>query len=137
MKKLFIITLLVGFSTISVAQTTSTDPRLTENLGAQAKDMQEKNPGYYEFLVFELDNAYFLTSEAPDPNVKQEIKPISEVNDADGNPFNPEDLKDPKTFNFKKYNFKRTYDNRVVYELEDGTYLVFLTLKEVKEIYKK
>ena len=126
---------LLVFQAITIAQ--ETDPRIIQNIGEKAVAIQEDNPDYYDFLVYELDNAFYLTTETPDPGVKQEIIDISAIKDGAGEAFNVETLSDLSTFNFKAYNFKQTYDNRVVYTLDDGSYLVFYTLKEIKENYKK
>ena len=129
--------LMLVFQAFTFAQDKSVDPRLEANIGEEAVTLQENNPDYYDFLVYELDNSYFITSESPDPAVKQEVYSISRIKDTEGNEFDETVLIDTETFNFKAYNFKRTHDNRVLYELSDGRYLVFYTLKEVKENYKK
>ena len=129
--------LALALQAVAIAQDSSVDPRLEANIGAEAITLKENNPDYYNFLIYELNESYFVTSETPDPGVKQEVYSISRIKDAEGNEFNESVLENSETFNFKAYNFKRTHDNRVLYELSDGRYLVFYTLKEVKENYKK
>ena len=137
MKIVFTTLLFLATASISISQETVPDTRIVKNIGEKASTFQTENPDYYDFLVYELNNAYFITSESPDPGVKQEIIEISRIKDESGNDFDESTLDDLTTFNFKAYNFKQTYDNRVVYILADGRYLVFYTLKEVKENYKK
>lgn len=136
MKKLAAIFLIMA-PFLAICQSIEVDQRLIKNLGVDATTLAENNPEYYKFLLYELDNAYFITSETPDPSIKQEIRNISTIKDTEGNPFNEEVLANPSTFNFKQYNFKQAHDNRVLYLLSDGRYLVFFSLKEVKANYKK
>ena len=127
----------IAFQALTLAQETSVDPRLEENMGEKAITLQENNPDYYNFLVYDLDNAYFITTESLDHGVKQEVYSISIVKDENGDSFVESVLDNPETFNYKKYSFKRTHDNRVCYELSDGRYIIFYSMKEVKENYNK
>lgn len=114
------------------------DERLIAVHGDKAVSLSENNPEYYQFLVFELDNSYYiLNADQYDAGQKGEILDISNVMDNNDQPFDIGVLDDLTTFNIHLYNFKRIQNERVAYDLGDGRYLIFYSLEEVKLSYGK
>lgn len=130
--------MLLAFLSMSCyAQSTfQVDSRLLKNHGESIIALKKSNSDYYAFLLYEINNAYFISAVKPSLKVKYEMLNVALIKDENGNTFDNSALADLSKFNFKMYNFKQSYNNRVVYLLDDGRYLIFYALKEIKENYK-
>jgi hypothetical protein len=116
------------------------DPRLLVNneIGAKAQEYFTSNPDQYKFLLFELENAYFIRSMAEvTDGQKATLLSISEVYSVDGQVFDPIVLSNPATFNFHLYNFQRSETKTVGYNLGNGNVLVFYSLEKLRMMYSQ
>jgi hypothetical protein len=128
--KFFLIAISFLFVGISFSQTKDeVDPRLIENQGTEIYNILKYRKDYYKFLLWELDNAYQVinTSDA----LGQNILPVSNIVDKNGVSFNPNEVNNPQTFNFIKYNFVRQKEQNVYYNLGNGKVLMFKALKSM------
>lgn len=141
MKKL-VFTLLTSFSIMIYAQSNQAiDSRLLVNkeLGAKAAEYYKSNIAEYQFLVYELDHAFFVQSLDKVPaNHKSELKSIENiVSIIDGLKFDPTILSTPGMFNFHAYNFERNQTQTIGYNLGNGNVLVFYSLEKVRENFNQ
>ncbi|MGV6862411.1 MAG: hypothetical protein ACWA41_11605 [Putridiphycobacter sp.] len=126
--KTIILFLSLFFVGISFAQTKQeVDPRLIVNKGEEIYQILEYRKDYYKFLLWELDNAYEIVNVSDISN--QNLIPVSNIVDKNGNAFNVAELDTPESFNFIKYNFVRQKEQDVYYDLGDGRALKFTALK--------
>ena len=114
------------------------DSRLLVNkeIGAKAMEYYSTNPEQYNFLLFELENAYFIRSMA-DVTESQQAKllSIAEIYSTSGEKFNVAILNNPATFNFHLYNFQRSETETIGYNLGNGNVLVFYSIEKLREMY--
>lgn len=138
-QKNVILLLLCLLSVASMAQDQNTiDQRLVDTYGEKATKLFETNKEYYDFLVYELDNSFYIADDLEmSSETKNNYFQIESVQHKDGSPFDLAVLADLSTFNIHNYNFIREADNRVIYDLGDGRYIVFYSLNEIKSNYGK
>lgn len=118
-------------------ETQEIDPSLmvSEELGAKAVDYMANDPEEYQYLVFELDNAYFIKSyESLTNNQKAQLRTLDGVLSTDGKPFDPIVLQNGE-FNFHNYNFERSETQTIGYDLGNGQVLVFYSLEKLRIIF--
>lgn len=126
MKKIFLLVFL-AFSGVTMAQSKiEVDSRLIENHGDEIYQILEYRKDYYKFLLWELDNAYEIVAITSLSNPA--LIDISTVVDKDGNHFNVNEVDNPETLNFMKYNFVRHKEYDVYYDLGDGRAIKFTAL---------
>jgi Zn-dependent M32 family carboxypeptidase len=140
MKKLGLL-VSIFISVISFGQNYSQiDPRLLANkeVGSKAAEYFSTDPAEYNFLLFELENAYFIRSMAEvTENQKGQLLSIVDVQTVDGVKFDPSVLADPATFNFHLYNFQRSQTKTVGYDLGNGNVLVFYSIEKLRLMYSQ
>lgn len=136
--KLFLIA--ICLLNISFSQTNDNiDKRLSVNkeLGVKAAEYYNSNKAEYDFLVYELDNSFFIQSIDKVPvNHKNELRSIHEVvSVVDAKPFDIAVLNDLSSFNFHAYTFTRSQTMTIGYDLGNGQVLVFYSIQKVRENY--
>lgn len=137
--KLITLLCLLCFFSISKAQNQGEiDQRLFELHGEKLIQLYENNKEYYNFLLYELNNSFYIVENTQiNTDFKENYRNINSVKDKEGNPFDISLLANPDTFNFFNYSFERAQNERTVYDLGDGRLLIFYSLTEIKENYKK
>ncbi len=131
----------IFISAISFGQNESQiDPRLLANkeVGAKAAEYFSTDPAQYNFLLFELENAYFIRSIAEvTENQKAQLLSIEGIQTAEGIKFDPAVLSNPATFNFHLYNFQRSETKTVGYDLGNGNVIVFYSIEKLRMMYSQ
>ncbi len=131
----------IFISVISFGQNESQiDPRLLVNkeVGSKAAEYFSTDPEQYNFLLFELENAYFIRSMAEvTENQKAKLLSVEDVQTSDGLKFDPAVLANPATFNFHLYNFQRSETKTVGYDLGNGNVLVFYSIEKLRLMYSQ
>lgn len=140
MKKIALLfSLLVSFA--SIAQNESQiDPRLLVNkeVGSKAAEYFSTDPDQYNFLLFELENAYFIRSIAEvTESQKAQLLSINGIQTSSGEVFDPAVLNNPATFNFHLYNFQRSETKTIGYDLGNGNVLVFYSIEKLRLMYSQ
>ncbi len=126
--KVFLLAISFLFLGYSYSQTKAdVDVRLIENHGDEIYNILKYRKDYYNFLLWELDNAYEIVNISEVQN--QTLLPITNITDKNGGIFNPDEVNDPTSFNFIKYNFVRQKEQKVYYNLGNGKVLIFKALK--------
>lgn len=114
------------------------DPRLMMNprIAIKSQDHYLNNPDEYLFMVYELDNAYFIRemNTLNEPQ-KKSLKSIETIVDINGNPFDVAVLNDLTTFNFHLYNFERNENRTIAYDLQNGKILGFYSQEKLREMF--
>lgn len=116
------------------------DPRLLVNkeVGSKAAEYFSTDPDQYNFLLFELENAFFVRSMADvTENQKAQLLSIEDIQTADGVKFDPTILANAATFNFHLYNFQRSQTKTVGYDLGNGNVLVFYSIEKLRLMYSQ
>ncbi len=126
--KLFLLAIAFLFLSHGYSQTKAdVDARLIENHGDEIYNILKYRKDYYNFLLWELDNAYEIVNLTEVQG--QNLLPITNITDKNGIAFNPVEINNLETFNFIKYNFVRQKEQKVYYDLGNGKVLVFKALK--------
>jgi len=134
--KVFFIALSFLFVGISFSQTKDeVDARLIENQGTEIYNILQYQKDYYKFLLWELDHAYQIINKSD--VLGENLLPISNIVDKNGLTFNPDEVNNPDTFNFIKYNFVRQKEVNVYYDLGNGKVLALTSLSGVWEEFRK
>jgi len=138
MKKTFLILTLVITNLIFSQSKTDFDPRIVENKGEQVTHIYQNQQDYYQFLLFELDNGYQVVSKNTlAKEQRKELKSIKGIQSKSGEKFTVNQLENPATFNFMKYNFIREKDNHTYYDLNNGNVLVIFSQMHIKREFLK
>lgn len=134
--KVFFIAMSFLFVGISFSQTKDeVDNRLIENQGTEIYNILQYQKDYYKFLLWELDNGYHIINKSD--VLGENLLPISNIVDKNGLTFNPDEVNNPDTFNFIKYNFVRQKEVNVYYDLGNGKVLALTSLSGVWEEFRK
>lgn len=138
MKKIALLFCLL-ISVISFGQNESQiDPRLLVNkeLGSKAAEYFSSDPEQYNFLLFELENAFIIRplSEVTESQ-KSQLLSIEGIQTSAGEKFDPAVLSNLATFNFHLYNFQRSQTKTIGYDLGNGNVLVFYSIEKLQMIY--
>jgi len=113
------------------------DQRLKTNHGESINRIFEKQKSYYDFLVWELNKGYEIVDMTTlDLNVV-DVRSVQNISNSNGETFKLELLEMPKVFNFIDFNFKREKQTEVYYDLENGTVIMFYSLRSVWNNYKE
>ncbi len=99
------------------------DARLEKNHGDTISVIFSKSHNYYNFLLFELDNAYELKSKS-ELTEKSGILKASSFKNSKGKALSKQDVV-KGTFNFKEWGIVLKQDAPVIIELDDQTVLYF------------
>lgn len=99
------------------------DPRLQANHGDTIAAIFSKNHNYYNFLLFEMDNAYELKSKSDVAGTGGILKATAFKN-AKGKTLSRQDVVQG-VFNFKEWGIVLQQNTPVVIELDDQTVLYF------------
>lgn len=110
------------------------DHRLIENHGDDIYRILTSRKDYYKFLYFELTNAYEIVelSDLDNP----QLLSVEGIQTKSGEAFDVNEVNDPATFNFIKYNFEREKHNEVYYDLGNGKVLKFKSLMDVAQAFR-
>lgn len=134
--KVFFIAMSFLFVGISFSQTKDeVDNRLIENQGTEIYNILQYQKDYYKFLLWELDNGYHIINKSD--VLGENLLPISNIVDKNGLTFNPDEVNNPDTFNFIKYNFVRQKEVNAYYDLGNGKVLALTSLSGVWEEFRK
>jgi hypothetical protein len=126
--KIFFIAFSLFFVGIGFSQTKDeVDPRLIENKGTEIYNILQYRKDYYKFLLWELDHAYKIIDKSD--VLGENLLPISDIVDKNGSAFNSNEVNNPETFNFIKYNFVRQKEENVYYDLGNNKVIMFTALK--------
>jgi hypothetical protein len=113
------------------------DQRLLENHGERIYVIYEKQKSYYDFLVWELNYGYSIVDMTEiNPN-EVSILDVDNIVNSNEEVFNIALLESPKLFNFISYNFIRLKNESAYYNLGNGQVMVFMSLTEVWNEYRK
>lgn len=131
----------VLISSVSLGQNNAQiDSRLLVNkeIGAKAMEYFSSDPEQYNFLLYELENAYFIRSMTEvTESQKTKLLSIAEVYSVNGEKFETALLNNPEGFNFHLYNFQRSETQTIGYDLGNGNVLVFYSVQKLREMYQQ
>ena len=99
------------------------DPRLEKNHGDTIAAIHSKSHNYYNFLLFELDNAYEIKPKA-EVLEKNGILKATSFKNSKGKSLSKQDVV-KGTFNFKEWGIVLKQDSPLLIELDDQTILYF------------
>ncbi len=121
--------LLMNISLVSYSQTKpNIDTRLIQNHGDKIYEIYTYRKDYYNFLIWELDNAYDVVEISTlDQNLT--LQSIENIQNKYNIKFTPNLLENPSSFNFFEFNFQREKEQDMYYDLGNGKALKFKALK--------
>lgn len=119
---------------------TKIDHRLLANDEIRAKsiDCFTNDPEAYKFLIYELENAWFVKpiSSLTEAQGKQLLS-IEGITDQQGKPFSPSVVDNKEKFNFHEYNFQRHQTKTIAYDLGNGNALIFYSLEKLRIMFNQ
>jgi len=127
MKTILLLTMFMLVGSVFGQTKENVDSRLIENHGTEIYEILTYRKDYYKFLAWELEHAYEIISVGQLDNAI--LKSINTIQTVEGISFSTIEVDSPESFNFLKYNFERSKEHDVYYDLGDGRAIKFTALK--------